>query len=368
MPSKQERIDKFYKQFNLAKMNHKGNVLKDQELYNLYRIPKQDKGNQMPKTLGIPTGNVYQCDVMYMPEDKKYKYVLVLADVGSGITDAEPLTVLNSSSTLQAIKTMFSRHILTFPKYKIQSDGGAEFKGDFLKYFNDKGIIVRYGKAGRSRSQALVEARNKQIAKALFMRMTAQELITGEPSLDWVDDLPDVISTINDNLKLKKKKRTVSNRLHIDKDTVILDVGTKVRVMLDKPKNVLGFKESGYHFRATDTRWDNDIKTVTNIIFQPNEPILYEVNNETYPAYTYNQLQLVKPDTEQDPPLSVIRGAPEHNVVKTIHGKKKIKGRIHYQIQWKGEPNEAQYTWEPAKTLKKNKAIKKLIEEFEETN
>ena len=104
--TKQERIDKFYRVFNLAKMNNKGKTLKDQELYNLYRIPKIDKGLQMPNTLGIPSGNVYQTDVMYMPEDKKYKYVLVVVDIGSKITDAEPLQILNSSSTLELLPTL----------------------------------------------------------------------------------------------------------------------------------------------------------------------------------------------------------------------------------------------------------------------
>jgi len=367
MPSKQEKINNFYQTFNLTKMNHKGKILKDQELYNLYKIPKQDKGLEMPKTLGIAPENVYQTDILYMPEDQKYKYVLVVADVGSGITDAEPMKDLNSSSTLEAIKSIFIRGILKFPKYKIQSDGGAEFKGNFQKYFSDKGVIIRYGKAGRSRSQALVESRNKQISKSLFMRMVAQELITGEPSLDWVEDLPNVIKTINDNLKLQKKPK-LSNRLHVDKNTIMLSIGTKVRVALDKPKNVLGYRESGYNFRATDTRWDNEIKTITNIIFQPDEPILYELNNQTYPAYTYNQLAVVDPEKEQDPPPSVIRGIPDHYVVKAIKGKRKYNRRPQYQIQWKGYPNEADYTWEYQTNLTKYKGVKKMIQEYNENN
>ena len=98
----------------------------------------------------------------------------MLVDVGSGITDAEPMKELNSSATLDAIKNIFVRGILPSPKYKIQSDMGKEFYGDFLKYFNDHGIIIRYANAGRSRSLSFVEARNKQIAQALFMRMTGQ--------------------------------------------------------------------------------------------------------------------------------------------------------------------------------------------------
>ena len=369
MPSKAEKINDFYKKFNLAKMNHKGKVLKHQELYNLYRTPKKDKGKEMPKTLGIPAGNVYQTDILYMPEDKKYKYVLVVVDVGSGITDAEPMKELNSSATLEAIKNIFSRGILKTPEYKIQSDMGKEFYGDFLKYFNDHGIIIRYAKAGRSRSQSFVEARNKQIAQALFMRMTGQELITGETSRDWVDDLPDVIKTINENVK-KQKNPKLTNRLNINKNTVMLDIGTKVRVALDKPRDVLGFRENGYNFRATDTRWDPKIKTITNIIFQPDEPIMYEVDNKEYPAYTYNQLQVVDEDKEQDPPADkVLRGDVDNMYIniKKITDKRKHQGKIQYKILYKGYP-EAEWVYYSDLNDLDDKKIRKMIQEYNTTH
>lgn len=365
MPTKQEKIDEFYNTFNLAKMNHKGKVLKKQQLYNIYRIPKHDKGQEMPKTLGIPSGNVYQCDVMYMPEDKKYNYVLVVVDVGNGITDAEPMKQLNSSTALEAIKSIFSRGILKSPTYKIQSDGGAEFHGNFLKYFNDNGIIIRYGKAGRSRSQSFVEARNKQIAKALFMRMTAQEMLTGEYSTEWVDDLPKIIKAINDNLNTKKKVK-LTNHLLINKETVILDIGTKVRTVLDKPKDIFGRPLSGYHFRATDTRWDPKIKTITNIILQPDEPIMYEVDNNEYPAYTYNQLQVVGANEEYPIGDKVIRGTPNTYIVKAIKDKRKYQGKLQYKVEWRGFTDPAEDTWEYWSNLKKNKSIKKLIDKFNE--
>ena len=33
---------------------------------------------------------VLQADLLYLPDDKGYKYALVCVDVGSGYTDAEP--------------------------------------------------------------------------------------------------------------------------------------------------------------------------------------------------------------------------------------------------------------------------------------
>ncbi len=60
-------IKKFYKKFNLLRISNKSEELKNQELYNIYKVPKNDKGDQIPHTdlSDIPPGNVYQCDILY---------------------------------------------------------------------------------------------------------------------------------------------------------------------------------------------------------------------------------------------------------------------------------------------------------------
>ncbi len=128
-----EAIKNFYKEFNLLRVEDKDQVLKNQELHNIYKVPKIDKGDQVPHTdvSNIPAGNVYQCDILYMPSEIpniNVMYALVIVDPSSGITDAEPITELNSSETLKAMKIIFERGILKMPKYKMQTDGGPEFK------------------------------------------------------------------------------------------------------------------------------------------------------------------------------------------------------------------------------------------------
>ncbi len=87
----------------------------------------------------------------------------------------------------------------------------------------------------------------------------------------------------------------------------VLDIGTKVRVALDKPKGVLGTKLGG-NFRATDTRWELKISTITNILLTPDQPVLYQVDNEPT-GYTRNQLQLVD-ENEKQPDNSLL--SPEN--------------------------------------------------------
>ena len=371
----------FYKEFNLLRISDKSNILKNQELYNLYQVPKNDKGDQVPHTdlSDIPPGNVYQCDILYMPSENEktnVMYALVIVDPSSGITDAEPLTELNSTETLKALKKIFKRGILKMPKFKIQTDGGPEFKKEFRKYLNEQGVIVRYGKAGRSRSQAFVESRNKELAKCLFMLMTSKELLTSQINKEWTSYLPHVVKYLNRNMKKSRifSEKLAANKetqeINIDDKTIILDEGTKVRVILDKPRSVLMKQLSGYHFRATDIRFDPQIRTVSKIILQPNQPVLYNVDNKNYPAYTYNQLQVVS-DSEQSPPASLVKRKDLNTDTYTINkiieykvvGKKK-----QYLVSFKGYKKVSDRMWYDKKKLLKIQQIPKIKELIDKFN
>jgi hypothetical protein len=273
-------IDKYYKYFSATKIKNKSKKLDNQELYKLYKKPKIDKDDEIPHIYGADKWAIQQADILYMPNDNGYKYMLVVVDVSSGITDAEPLKSKDNKTVLDAFKKIYDRKIVQPVKYIIQTDPGKEFNNQqFKKYFHSLGVMIRYGKPGRSRQQAYAESRNRTVATALFHRMTAQELLTGEKSTEWVEDLPLIISEINKYVKKHKKKIKFSNLLKVAKNQQIYIPGDKVRVMLDKPQEPTGQKLSG-KFRATDIRWDPKISTITNLIFEPNQPILYQVNNK----------------------------------------------------------------------------------------
>lgn len=363
-------VKQFYDTFYLPGLK-KNAALKKQELYQIYRTPKKDTEFEKARTnrQSIEKGNVYQADCLYMPEDPETgdKYILVVCDTAfRGLTDAYPFKILNSQSIIRGFNHIFKKNkILKSPKYIIKLDKGTEFKNEQVeKYFNEKSVFVDYTETGRSRQNALVEYRNKVIAKSLFMRQTAQELLTSMPSLHWSKDLDKLIKIINQHA-LKAKINKFSDIPKIDKDTVILSIGTPVRIQLDKPREVYENKKLNGNFRITDTRWSVDIFTISNIILDGDEPPLYRVTNiygkEMKPAYTRNQLQIVQKD-EQEPPKTVIRGEPTQYVVKAITEKKKIGNRTYYKCVWKGFVGED--TFEPYSTLKKHKYIKHLIDKF----
>jgi hypothetical protein len=365
-------VDEYYKHFGAMAMKNRKALMKH-EIHNLYKKHKKDKGLEQAHFHNDIPNAIYQCDLLYLPTDDGYKYALVVVDTCTGITDAEALKSRTAEVVLEGMKTIFSRGILPMPSESIECDSGTEFHGAFKKYFNDKGIGVRYAKTGRSRQTAFAENRNRTIGQAIFKRQTAQQLLTNEIDTHWVEDLPIFIEYMNKHFKklwnekqkrLQKEGNETKDPI-LTKNTIILPIGTKVRVALDKPIESTGHKLSG-RFRVTDIKWDPDIEKIENIIISPDEPVLYKVSGDRNVgvAFTYNQLQVVSKN-EQEPPSSVIRGTPNQYTIKKILDKKKVKNKIFYKVWWRGY-KEDESTWEGKSDLiKSNKRVKKIIDEYE---
>lgn len=355
---------KFYKTFNLTKKKDK-DWLKKQELANLFHRPPKLEYEDSAHFNQTYSPNVdHQADLLFLPNDNGYKYALVVTDVATRLSDAEPLRSKDSSEVRDAFKTIYQRGILSLPEF-IYTDPGKEFRGEVKKYFEKHKVSHKYGKPGRHRQLGMVERTNQYLAKAIFYRQQAQEMLTDQTSKEWVDDLPRFIKALN---KIRKRKPPKIAKTHtIGKDKEVLDIGTRVRAILDNPINYIDEKRLHGKFRVTDIRWNPEIMTIGNIMILPGRPPLYLLKDskgklDMSVAYPKKHLQVV-PDDEEDPPSSVIRGNPKTYVAKKIIGRKKKDGKIYYLVRWKGFTSKDD-TWERRKNLF-GSDIPKLIEDFE---
>ena len=169
----------------------------------LYKKPKRDKGHDAAYFHRYPPNTTHQADLLMLPFDKGYKYALVVTDIGSRLSDAEPIKNKESETVLKALKKIYKRGILEMPS-SLEFDQGSEFKSVVTEYLEDNGVKIRRAKPYRHRQQAIVERKNQTIGTALHKRMTEEELQLGIPSTQWVDDLPELITNINDHVKKKK--------------------------------------------------------------------------------------------------------------------------------------------------------------------
>lgn len=356
-----------------TEVKEKKKEVETNELKQLYKTPKKDTAKETPRNRNITTGAIYQADCLYMPHDGEYKFMLVCVDTANGGTDAIPLKQLTQEAVIEGFKKIFNGKYLKEPTY-LQVDAGVEFTGKTLKFLNDKKIMVKVSKVARSRQASYAESRNKTLARALFMRMTGQELITNEVESRWVEDLPFALEAINENAKrvFEKKKKKVEKAdkpVFTAENRKLLRPSTKVRIILDKPKGVAGDKLTGA-FRATDTRWSTEVYTIGNIILENGQPPMYLVKNpegKYIPAgYTRNQLQVVGESIEAPKAEEVLRGKPEQYVIEKIVEKKVEKGKAKYRIRWKGF-TEKDDTWE-GKEIFTSKPLKKMLSDYNDTH
>ena len=193
--------------------------------------------------------------------------------------------------------------------------------------------------------------------------MAAQELLTGESSREWIEDLPIMVRILNRRWQRKPLKQC-QDLPNVSKNDTLLLEDTKVRVALDEPQGINGEKLHG-RFRASDIRWDPEIKTIKKCILSPGQPPMYMVSGPYgklqvgRASYTRNNLQIV-PENENSPPSTVIRGQPERFIPEKILKSRYRKKKLQYLVKWKRFP-EDQATWEPAEHLQDTDIVAKFI-------
>lgn len=329
----------------------------------LMQKPKKDKGVNQPHTPFFSKDLKHQADLLFMPTDSGYKYALVVADVGTRTVDAEPIKGKRSSDVLNAFKIIYKRKILNKPK-QISVDDGSEFKGPVAEWFRDNHVGIKTALPARHRQQSIVENKNKLIAKILFKRMHEQEFETGVESNQWTDDLPKVISKLNENAMKRHKQLKPKTPTYQCQGNAcdMYPQGMQVHVILDAPRDYVNKKRLHGNFRETDLRFSKEPHTIEKVIVEPGQPPMYVLEHDSTTAYTKNQLIPVK----KTAPISesVIRphksDQGDQYVVEKIVGKRRVKNKIEYQVKWSGYTKA---TWEPRASLIKQ--IPELIAEYE---
>ncbi|GBC07215.1 hypothetical protein RclHR1_07310007 [Rhizophagus clarus] len=111
-------------------------------------------------------------------------------------------------------------------------------------------------------------------------------------------------------------------------------------------------------FRIEDIKWDLKVRIIKKLILSSEQPLTYLLDEPhgrlgvSRCAYTRKELQVI-PINKKPPPDSVIRGQPERYVPEKILKHRTRKGQLQYLVKWKRYP-EDKSTWEPADRLQKD--------------
>jgi hypothetical protein len=147
---------------------------------NLTKQPLKEPRNVMPHTTAPIQNAIQQADLLFLPNDDGFRYLLVVVDIATRRTDAEPLKTKESKEVKLALQKIYKRKVLKKP-LRLEVDSGKEFKGEFEKYY-EKLLDIVTKIVGRHRQQSVVEAKNYQIGKILNTRMLVEEINNNEVS------------------------------------------------------------------------------------------------------------------------------------------------------------------------------------------
>ena len=380
--------EKFYNSYGLDRSIPRS-FLKRQELTNLFAVPKKEQNSEMAHFYNFVEDDTHMTDILFLPWDyikkKKYAFALVVVDVATGATDAEPIEMKDEyeetedgkklktkwsgptpKDTTDAITKIYKRGTYLKKPHLLITDSGKEFQNEiFQKYLQKNNIQWKKAIGGRHRQVAMVERRNYTIGRAIMMRQHAISSITQKECRLWVADFPNLIHWVNKRFEHEPPTDESLFKKYGDpwlEQKKILPLGTVVRVVLTSPKD---FKERGIigKFRAGDSRWTQDTFKIIGYLFDPHSPILYKINQKLKPhekaAYTRQQLQVVNRN-EEDVPHTITNEVSEEFRIKKLIDKRKVGKKTEYLVFWYGYPL-AEASW-----VSKSNIPKSFIDSYEE--
>ncbi len=227
------------------------------------------------------TDMMHQIDILYLPEDKGYRYTLCVVDVASRFKAARPLKTRMASEYIEQLMDIYENEMN--PPIEINSD--SEFA--VLKtWCNKNKINLRINKP--SNHCAFVENFNKELARLIFKDQHIVEMETHQSDTKWVNKLQKYVKALNNRKTRLIKMKPVdaykmimvpqpTNNFSKEDTSKRFKVGTLVRRMLngDEILTIVTNKTSAEkgvdktRRRATDPYFTRDVYRVSRVIEQP---------------------------------------------------------------------------------------------------
>ena len=186
-----------------------------------------------------------------------------------------------------------------------QCDNGSEFKNEVTKLLEKHNVDIRRATTKYKHTHtAFVEAFNKELAKLLFKPMDAQELQDPEKvSAIWVKNLNKIANkmnkTVSSMIGMKPRDAIKRDNVPLDKkypeETALREDG--LYRYLYQPGEQHGDKKR----RATDLNWSKNTYRLDRIVQEPDNRVLYYLQDEPNRAFVLEELMHISVDTQVPP-------------------------------------------------------------------
>ncbi len=263
--------------------------------------PESDEAKRITTKVGRPAGKFdvfqdvsLQCDIIYMPKDQGYKYLLTCIELKGKTADVEPLKTKNAEELHKAFVKIWNRNIINPNIQQLYTDKGKEFENKLIQdFFKSHGIMIKYSLTNRHSQQGMIERFNYTIKKVLWSKMSIEEERTKKQNKEWVKYIREFIRKYNElNAKITKDKpiKHWFGDPVIKKNERILPEGTQVYVMKDYPTDFTGKRLYGDKPRAGEFKYHGKKERISRVCIYPGQPVRYMVEGKDNVSYQRNQL------------------------------------------------------------------------------
>jgi hypothetical protein len=270
-------------------------ILKNDIVNQITKKPKF-KNNMYGHYTSPYEGYKAQADLIEMPLNDNYKYILIIVDIFNRKIDMEPLKDKKALTILNAFKKILTRNIIK--KMEILCvDNGNEFKGSFYNYLHDENIFIIYS----IKYLGIIDSKIGLVSRILNKIMLKQKI--NNEKMNWLTYLFDVRDYVNNTYSLKnikeyKNTTPILKRLNIKKVDIkinkeitkekgskieILPINSKVRYYRYNLDDDTYYKDG--RKREGDIRWSPHIYKIVKIIIRNDSPVYYKldgINNNIF--------------------------------------------------------------------------------------
>lgn len=293
--------------------------------------------------------SVIQADLLYLPSDNEYQFVLTVVDVATRDVDAEALTGRTAQHVIDGFERIFKRKYIKPENIQyIYTDQGAEFKNDeFHDYMKEYDIVTRHTMTNRKEQTGVVEYYNHLISKVLQTKMSSDEIAEHYRTNEWKKHLPSLIKAINENKKEPQKIKEFFKDPIIEKKEDFLKEGDIVHVRLTQPKDYETGRRLHGGFRNGDQRFEEQTRKIERVVIYPSQPVRYLVTGIKNASFLRSELlavneykevqQLQQPQSEPPKNNKNVKikenelESKESNIKKNVNAlKSKVKNNYEY--------------------------------------
>jgi phage anti-repressor protein len=245
------------------------------ETKQLYKQPFKQKlfgKNHLPES-----GYHHQIDILYLPNDDGFKYLLTVIDLYDSRCDAIALKRMEMENLIHALQHLYDNSMNLIQPKLLQADQQFNNKR-FKDWCEENDINYKFSDSNDHLAMSHIERLNKTLGTWIHQLQVEKEAETGEVNTSWKKDYPKLIEIINNKNKTKKRK-PFDDRIKLNNtNNSLIAPNTEVRLAIqkDEPQSYFGQRMKGT-LRAGDIKWSPELYEVVSVIMIPGNPPLFKL-------------------------------------------------------------------------------------------